>query len=89
MKSNTVFVEYVKRLPEETLSELRMRFRQDLAGDKAIVHNIVSQDKDVDRWLKNAVDSDEFAEMMDQLSESLTKEHNRRESVQDYNKKKK
>jgi hypothetical protein len=88
MKSNTVFVEYVKRLPEETLSELRMRFRQDLAGDKAIVHNIVSQDKDVDRWLKNAVDSDEFAEMMDQLSESLTKEHNRRESVQDYKKKK-
>ncbi|MCK9458451.1 MAG: hypothetical protein M0R80_02260 [Proteobacteria bacterium] len=78
MKSNVVS-EYVRRLSDDTLFELRNRIRQDLEGDKAAVCNILAQDKEVDRWLLKATNAEDFYEMMDQVEEAVMREYGRRD----------
>ena len=60
MKYNSMVAEYVHRLSDDNLGELRMRFRQDYEGDKAVICDMLSQDKETDRWLSKASDSEEF-----------------------------
>lgn len=78
MKTNVV-TEYVRRVSDDVLSELRSRMRQDLEGDKAAVCDILSQDKELDRWLAKATDAEDFYEMMDQVEEAVMREYGRRD----------
>ena len=78
MKSNVV-VEYVRRLSDWDLFELRNRFKQNLEGDMVVVCNVLSQDREIDRWLLKATNADDFYEMLDQIEEAVMKECGKRD----------
>jgi hypothetical protein len=82
MKPNAVVTEYVRKLSDESLGQIRLWFRQDLYGDKAAILNALQQDKDMDRWLLDACDRNEFFDKLDTIGECVQREYNRRE-VQD------
>jgi len=76
---NSVASDYVKRLSDEALDDLAMRFQQDLAGDKAMICEFLSQDKEVDKWLAKAADADEFFDMLEVVGEAVLRECNYRD----------
>ena len=76
--SDAMLAEYVKRVSDEDLSFLRGRFRQDLCGDKAEALNILSKDRELDKWLSTATSADEFFDMIDVTANFVCTEYNRR-----------
>jgi hypothetical protein len=80
MKPNSVVLEYVRGLLDEDLSELRMRFHQDLAGDKATICEMLAANKELDRWLQKATGADDLFNMLDQIGEAVMREYNRRDA---------
>ena len=82
--SDSILMEYVKKLSDEDLSWLRIRSKQDVCGDKGDVANFLSKDRDVDRWLQTATGADDFFDMLDLVAYHIQQEHNRRN---DYKKK--
>jgi len=85
MKTGVMLNEYVKRLPDGVLYDLRMRIKQNLSGDRAVVANILAQDKEIDKWLSKATDADDFFDMLELVGEYVMKEYGRR----DFNKRNK
>lgn len=76
MKDQDVIVtEYVKRLTDETLRFLNTRFSQDLPGDKAVIAETLSRDREIDKWLSSAVSGEEWFDMVDEIGEELKKEY--------------
>ena len=76
--SDSILMEYVKKLSDDDLSWLRIRSKQDVAGDKAEIATFLSKDRDVDRWLQTAANADEFFNMLDQVAYHFQQENNRR-----------
>jgi Leu/Phe-tRNA-protein transferase len=87
MKSNVVS-DYVKRVSDDNLFELRTKFYQDLQGDKAVVCEILSKDREMDKWLSKAINAEDFFAMVDQIEEAVIKECARRESAQEFKRRK-
>ncbi len=56
-KPDTLVREFVRRISDEDLRFLNTRFRQLLEGDRAQIANILSQDKEIDKWLAAALSS--------------------------------
>ena len=77
-QSDTILTEYVKRLSDEDLSWLRIRFKQDVCGDKADISCFLSRDREVDRWLYSATGADEFFDMLDLTANHVQQEYNKR-----------
>ena len=51
MRADAVVKEYVKRLSQDDLSFLGLRFKQNLTGDKAEIANKLAEDEEIDKWL--------------------------------------
>jgi hypothetical protein len=78
-KVNVNLNEYVRRLSDGDLSFLRARFVQNLCGDRADVLNLLSRDREIDRWLATAVGGDELFDMLETLGEHICDEYDRRD----------
>jgi hypothetical protein len=77
-QSDVILIEYVKRLSDEDLSWLRIRFKQDVCGDKSDISSFLSRDREVDRWLLTATGADEFFDMLDLTAIHVQQEYNKR-----------
>jgi hypothetical protein len=74
-KSDTILREYVRKISDDDLRFLNMRFSQTLAGDRAEVAEVLAKDKDVDKWLSSATCAVEWFDMLDQMAEYVQKEN--------------
>jgi len=73
-----VLKEYFKKLTDEQLNFLRVRFRQRLCGDLSDIAVELAKDPDVDAWLKESTSADEWFQMVDRLGVCVDREVNRR-----------
>ena len=73
-----VLREYVKKLTNEQLEFLRIRFRQRLCGDMSDIAVELAKDPDVDAWLQESANADEWFNMMDKVGGFIDKESDRR-----------
>lgn len=80
-KVESVLVEYVRRLSDEDLAFLRMRFVQNLHGDRADIANFLSRDAEVDRWLRSAASAEEFFDALQNAGDCAMKEFERRDAA--------
>ena len=78
MKADAVVKEYVKRISDDDLSFLGIRFKQNLIGDKVEIALKLAEDEEIDRWLASSASSDEWFEMVDAIGECVKSEYNRR-----------
>lgn len=89
MKAEAIVREYVKRLSDDDLMYLGVRFKQNLFGDKADVAEKLSQDEEIDRLLSTSTCSEELFAMFDLVAACVKMELNRREGDEDEKKHKK
>lgn len=83
--------EYVKRISDEDLAFLSIRFRQKLYGDRAAVLKKLSEDSRIDQWLSSSTAAEELFDMVDFIGEQINQEYSRRvdeDSEKKYKKKK-
>jgi hypothetical protein len=80
-KPDTLIREFVRRISDEDLRFLNSRFRQNLEGDRASIANLLSQDKEMDRWLASALSANEWFGMLDLIGPQVSKEWKRRMSM--------
>jgi len=73
-----VLREYVRKLTNEQIDFLRIRFRQRLCGDLGNIANELAKDPDIDAWLSESTSADEWFQMVDKLSVFVDKESERR-----------
>lgn len=73
--------EYAKKLSEDTLEYLYVRFKQNLCGDRAEIADMISRDKNMDRLLAGATDSDEWFNLIDLVGEYVIVEYDKRTGV--------
>jgi hypothetical protein len=78
-KSNSIIREYVSRLSDVEVIELSQRLNQRLCGDYAQVAVILSQDPEIDLWLKTATSADEWFDMIDKIGLTIETEQKKRE----------
>lgn len=82
MKKNDLMLkEYSKRLSDEDLRFLNVRFTQNLQDDRADIFNKLSADKEMDNWLRSAANGEELFDMVDKVSEFVLRESKRRTNV--------
>lgn len=89
MKADAVVKEYVKRISDDDLSYLGIRYKQGLCGDKAEIALKLAEDEELDRWLSSSISADEWFEMVDSIGECVKSEYNRRLDDEDRRPKKK
>lgn len=70
--------EIFKRYNDEDLKFMQGRVNYNFGGDRAELINFLSLNKDIDKWLDSAVDSDELFDMIDLVSGVIKKEASRR-----------
>ena len=78
MKADAVVKEYVKRISDDELAFLGIRFKQSLCGDKSEIALKLAEDEEVDKWLSSSTSSVEWFEMVDAIGECVKSEYNRR-----------
>lgn len=78
MKADAVVKEYVKRISDDDLAYLGIRFKQSLCGDTGAIAQKLSEDEEIDRWLSASTSADEWFEMLDVIGEQIKIEYNRR-----------
>jgi len=79
-KSSTVLLrEYVAQLSVGELQSVNQRLSHKLCGDYAEVARILSQDKEIDQWLRSANSADEWFNLLDIIEAAIGKELKRRE----------
>ena len=78
MKVEMVVKEYVKRISNDDLAYLGIRFKQDMCGDKAEIALKLAQDAEVDQWLATSKSADEWFEMVEYIGDCVKIEYNRR-----------
>jgi len=80
-KTDAVLKEYVRGLSDEDLRFLNTRFQHMLCGDRAEIAEILSKDKDVDRWLASATLAEEWFDMLEIMGQSVVREAKRRYAI--------
>lgn len=70
--------DYCQKLSDDNVKFLYGRLSQKLGGDLADAVDLLSEFKDIDRWLLGAEDFEEFYEAVDYIHAALEKEHERR-----------
>lgn len=66
--------EFVRKLTDEDLKYLSVRFTQMLSGDRAEIVEFCSRNKDIDRFLSAASTSHEFFNLLDMVGDYVKKE---------------
>lgn len=74
--------EYVRRLSDEDLKALSLRFSQNLCGDKAEIAELLSRSLDIDKWLRSASTSADYFNMMDEVERVTSAEAERRNQLE-------
>lgn len=77
-KYESLLKEYARKLSDDDLGWLYIRFKQNLCGDRADIANFLSRDNSIDRWLTVA-SPDEWFDRVEQIGEAVKAEKNRRE----------
>ncbi len=85
MKSENSLREFARRLSEEDLKFLFIRFNQMLGGDRGDIVEFLSRFNDIDKWLRTSVGADELFEMLGQVGDSVKSEYTRRYNDRDRN----
>lgn len=67
--------EYVRRISDDELNYLNIRYVQNLFGDKAEVAHCLSRDKQIDKLLAAATDAEDWFDIVDYIGEYVNKEH--------------
>ena len=83
MRADAVVKEYVKRLSQDDLSFLGLRFKQNLTGDKAEIANKLAEDEEIDKWLATSTCADEWFDMVDSIGDCVKQEYGRRADEED------
>lgn len=78
MKVDVIVKEYVKRISDDDLAYLGLRFKQDLFGDKAEIAEKVSKDAEIDSWLAASTSTEELFSMIDVIGAHVKSEYARR-----------
>ena len=86
MKADAVVKEYVKRISDDDLAYLGIRFKQSLCGDRADIALKLAEDEDIDRWLSTSSGADEWFDMLEAISEQIKLEYSRRSEEEDQRK---
>lgn len=73
-----ILKECIAKLSDENLDYLYDRFGQKLSGDLSQSLELLSKIPELDKWLCSAQSSTEFFEMVDQISDQVLKEGNKR-----------
>lgn len=74
MRNDNIVKEYVKSISDSSLDDLFLKLQRKIGVDVADAADILSQDKDVDKWLASASSADEWFEMMDRVHDIIKKE---------------
>lgn len=77
-KIENVLKEYVRKLSDEDLRYLSIRFTHSLSGDKAELAEFLSRERSVDNWLSAASSCTEWFDMLDMVGDYVKKENIRR-----------
>jgi hypothetical protein len=83
MKANVAVLEYVKKVSDDQLSDLRFKFSQNMSGDRAEICEVLQKDREVDRWLQKANSAEEFFDMLDVIRDQVNQEYSTREKPSD------
>jgi hypothetical protein len=78
MKAEVIVKEYVKRISDEDLSFLGVRFKQNLCGDGVEIANKLAEDFEIDDWLSTSCSGEEWFEMIDLIADYVKSEYSRR-----------
>lgn len=78
MKAEVIVREYVKRISNDDLSYLGVRFKQNLCGDGVDIANKLAEDAEIDKWLSTSGSSEEWFEMVDVIADHVKSEYSRR-----------
>lgn len=77
-KIENVLKEYARKLSDEDLRYLTVRFSQSLSGDKAELAESLSKERSIDNWLSSASSSTEWFDMLDMVGDFIKNENTRR-----------
>jgi len=79
MKNPEVYLkEYCNRLSEDSLKKLYCSLSQRISGDLADALNLMGLTKEMDKWLSSAGSSTELYDMIDMVSDFVSKEYKKR-----------
>lgn len=79
--NSDVLKSFAKRLSDDDLSYLRIRFKQNLCGDLSEIANFLAKDAEVDAILKETSNAEEWFQMIDYIGDVIEKEYNHRETA--------
>lgn len=79
--------EFCRKISDEQLRFINMRFQQNLPGDRAVVLDVLSKDKAVDRYLSAASSAEEFFNCYEHVGKLVKEEVDRRHKLPGRNKK--
>lgn len=72
--------EFVRKLSEEDLRYLNTRFRRGISDDKAEAANFLSEDDEIDSYLRSATSGDDFCNLLNTIADSVRQEYSVRYS---------
>lgn len=75
--------EYVRRLSDEDLKAISLRFSQNLCGDKAEIADLLSRSMEIDKWLRSATTAADYFSMMDDIERVTSAEAEKRNQQSD------
>lgn len=70
--------EYAKNLSDADVSFLYVRFQQRLGGDMGEISEVLTRNKEIDRWLASAKSHDEWDEMFEKLARIISESYKSR-----------
>ena len=73
--------EFARKISDEQLRFINMRFQQNLPGDRAMVLDSLSKDKVVDRFLSSASSADDFFDCYEHVGKLVKEEVDRRHKL--------
>jgi hypothetical protein len=77
-KLDNVLKNWVERLTLDNLKLLQPRLEERLGGDLGEALELISSTPEIDRWLQSAANANDFYDMLDTLSEYVTRELRKR-----------
>jgi len=82
MKKPEIYLkEYCQKLSDDQVKFLAARLNQRLGGDMAEAIDFLSNVRELDKWLDGAADSNEFYDMIDLVTASVSREYDKRASL--------
>jgi len=81
-KSDAMLREFVRRISDDDLIYLYVRYKQNLCGDRPEISDRLAVEKNIDKWLQSAVSPDEWFDMLEYVGNFVFKEHDARFGVE-------